>query len=75
MKPTRPTARSAIPPVSWPWLERPAVDMGLRIGTAALMAAAGALVLIHLIGWSGGFTTAEEILVQQSSACFLSGCP
>ena len=69
MKPTRTSVAA-----TWPWLERPAVDMGLRIGRAALMATAAALVLIHLIVLSGDLMSPNQARVQQSAACFLAGC-
>jgi hypothetical protein len=75
MKPNRPTARSAATraPECWPWLELPAVDMGLRVGRVALMATAAVIVLSYLILYLGGMTEAEKAQLL-SAPCFESGC-
>jgi hypothetical protein len=65
---------AGIPGASWAWLDLPAVDMALRIGTAVLMCMAATLVLMHLIVYSGSLASPDQMQGQQSAACDLNGC-
>jgi hypothetical protein len=79
MKTVKPPAKtsaakiSAAKPPALPWLERPSLDMGLRIGTAAMMAIAATLVLAHLTVYSLSLTNANFSRLQ-SSACYFARC-
>jgi hypothetical protein len=53
--------------------DRPAFDMALRIGTAALMAFAAMLVLAHLTVYSLSLTH-ENFARTQSTACVFGRC-
>jgi len=67
------SARTAAKPLAAPWLERPNVDLALRIGTAAMMAIAAALVLAHLSVHALGITN-QSLAHAQSTACTLARC-
>jgi hypothetical protein len=56
-----------------PLLERPGLDMALRIGTAAMMAFAAMLVLAHLTVYSLSLTH-ENFARTQSTACLFGRC-
>lgn len=64
---------AAKPPATLPWLERPSFDMALRIGTAALIAIAASLVLVHLTVYSRSITS-QNLSRTESSACFFTRC-
>ena len=63
-------ARTLSKALSASWLEQPAVEMALRVGTVLMICTATALVLIHLNVYFGP----GQIMVGQASACFLRGC-
>lgn len=67
------SAKTAAKPLASPWLERPNVDLALRIGTAAMMAIAAALVLAHLSVYALSMTN-QNIARAQSTACTLARC-
>lgn len=71
---TKKTKALAAKPPGASWLDLPAVDMSLRIGTGALMCMAATLVLMHLIVYSGALLSPDQSRVQQSAACYLFGC-
>ena len=66
-------ARTAAKPLAAPWLERPGVDLALRIGTAAMMTIAAALVLAHLSVEAQSLTS-QSLAHAQSTACTLARC-
>ena len=68
------TAAKTFTRASWSWLEQPAVEMALRVGTVLMICTATALVLIHLNVNFGSLPAPRQIAVGQSSACFLRGC-
>jgi len=64
---------AAKPPAALPWLERPTFDMALRIGTAALMAIAASLVLVHLTVYSLSVTS-QDLSRTPSPGCSFARC-
>ena len=67
------SAKTAARPLAAPWLERPNVDLALRVGTAAMMAIAAALVLAHLSVQAQSLTS-QSFAAAQSTACTLARC-
>ena len=65
------SAKTRAKTLAAPWLERPGVGMTLRIATAALMCAAAALVLVHLVVYSGGLTGSGAVRVQPGACTFV----
>jgi hypothetical protein len=55
------------------WLEQPAVEMALRVGTVLMICTATALVLIHLNVYFGALPSPGPTLARPS-ACFLARC-
>jgi len=72
-KSTAKPAKTAAKPLASPWLERPNVDLALRIGTAAMMAIAAALVLAHLSAHALSITS-PGLARTQSTACVFGRC-
>ena len=66
-------AKTAAKPISSPWLERPNIDLALRIGTASMMAIAAALVLAHLSVEAQSLTS-QSFAHTQSTACLFGRC-
>ena len=64
---------AAKPTAALPWLERPRFDMALRIGTAALMAIAASLVLVHLTVYSLSVTS-QDLSRTPSPGCSFARC-
>ena len=71
-KPATKTAKT-LTRASWSWLEQPAVDMALRVGTVLMICTATALVLVHLNVYFGGLTSPGPTFARHS-ACFLARC-
>ena len=66
-------ARTLSKALSASWLEQPAVDMALRVGTVLMICTATALVLVHLNVYFGGLTSPGPTFARHS-ACFLARC-
>lgn len=64
---------TAAKPLASPWLERPSVELALRIGTAAMMAVAATLVLAHLSVHALSITS-QGFAHAQSTACVWGRC-
>jgi hypothetical protein len=67
------TARAPSTPPPASLLERPGIDMALRIGTATMMAFAAVLVLAHLTVYAISLT-GQNLARVQSGACVLGRC-
>jgi hypothetical protein len=65
------SAKTRAKTLAAPWLERPGVEMTLRIATAALMSAAASLVLVHVVVYSGGLVGTGPTRTQPAACTFV----